>query len=214
MTTATHDGLLLARLRVPLSQDEEFNAWYNTEHLTQIGSVPGVLTARRYRAREGYPAWYLAMYELRSPAVYDSEEFRAVRDEPTPWSRRIAALYGADRDVSVGRVLLTIGDPPTQAPSLFVARMDVDASVDADFNAWYSEEHVPLLAAVPGVLRVRRCVAHHGAPRYTTVYELASPDVLDSVEWMTARERGRTIAMRALMRNVSKVMYSHVFTLK
>ncbi len=199
---------------MPLAHDDEFNAWYNTEHLAQIGSVPGVLTARRYRAREGYPAWYMALYELRAPTVYDSDEFRSVREAPTPWTHRIAGLYGADRDVSVGRVLLCIGDPPASAPYVFVARMDVDDAVEADFNAWYSNEHVPLLAAVPGCLRVRRCVAHHGAPKYTTVYELASPDVLDSVEWMTAREHGRTVAMRAVMRNVSKVMYSHVFTLK
>lgn len=210
-----HTGLLVARLRVPLAYDDEFNAWYNTEHLSQIGAVPGVLTARRYRARDGYPAWYMALYELRAPTIYDSDAFRAVLEGPTPWTRRIAALYGADRDVSVGRLLLSIGAPPqSAAPCVFVARMDVESAVEDEFNAWYSGEHVPMLAAVPGCLRVRRFLAHHGTPKYTTVYEFAGADVLDSVAWMTAREHGRTVAMRTVMQNVSRTVYAHVFTLK
>jgi hypothetical protein len=208
-------GLLMARLRVPLTHDDEFNAWYNTEHLAQIAAVPGVLTAHRYRAREGYPAWYMALYELRAPSVYDSDAFRAVLAGPTPWSRRIATLYGANREVTVGQLLLSIGAPPAaSAPCVFVARMDVHPSVDDEFNTWYSGEHVPMLAAVPGCLRVRRFVSHQGAPKYTTIYEFTGAEVLDSVEWVAAREHGRTVAMRTLMQNVSRTVYTHVFTLE
>ena len=35
--------------------DEEFNAWYNTEHLPELLAVPGILDAARYVRREGWP---------------------------------------------------------------------------------------------------------------------------------------------------------------
>ena len=45
--------------------DEEFNAWYNTQHLPQLLELPGFLDAARYVAIKGGPK-YLAAYELES----------------------------------------------------------------------------------------------------------------------------------------------------
>ena len=42
--------------------EEEFNAWYNTEHLPELLALPGVLDAARYVATKGGPK-YLAAYE-------------------------------------------------------------------------------------------------------------------------------------------------------
>src|SRR5439155_1224289 len=42
-------ALLLIAMNVAPEQEGEFNEWYNAEHLPQLGSVPGVLAARRYR---------------------------------------------------------------------------------------------------------------------------------------------------------------------
>ena len=46
----------------------EFNEWYNKEHLPELLSVPGILSAARYEAVKGGPQ-YLACYELESVAV-------------------------------------------------------------------------------------------------------------------------------------------------
>src|ERR1044072_9248829 len=45
--------------------DEEFNAWYDTQHLPQLLGLPGVLDAARYVAVKGGPK-YLAAYEVES----------------------------------------------------------------------------------------------------------------------------------------------------
>ena len=45
--------------------DEEFNAWYDTQHLPQLLELPGVLDAARYVAVKGGPK-YLAAYEVES----------------------------------------------------------------------------------------------------------------------------------------------------
>ena len=37
--------------------------------------------------------------------------------------------------------------------------MNVTAEGEADFNKWYDEEHLPALAAVPGVLAARRYIS-------------------------------------------------------
>ena len=40
--------------------EEEFNAWYNTEHLPELLTLPGFLDAARYVATRGGPK-YLAV---------------------------------------------------------------------------------------------------------------------------------------------------------
>ena len=83
-------GLLTVFMQPVAGADEEFNAWYDTEHLPPLSSVPGVLSATRFRARYGSPA-YLAVYELSSADVGRS---RAWQDAgiPTPWTQRIRKL--------------------------------------------------------------------------------------------------------------------------
>ena len=44
--------------------EEEFNAWYDTEHLPQLLTLPGMLDAARYVAVKGGPK-YLAVYEVK-----------------------------------------------------------------------------------------------------------------------------------------------------
>ena len=41
-------GLMMVWVDVPSEHEEEFNHWYNEEHLTELLAVPGVLNAARY----------------------------------------------------------------------------------------------------------------------------------------------------------------------
>jgi len=72
------------------ASEEEFNAWYDTEHLPGLALVPGTISARRYRRLSGAPR-YIACYELLSPAVMQSDAWLAVRH--TAWSSRIRPLF-------------------------------------------------------------------------------------------------------------------------
>ena len=209
------EGLLAAWLSVPARHDEEFNDWYNTEHLQQVSSVDGFLSARRYRAVGDEGNWYLALYDLSSSEVYFSEAFQHVLSNPTPWSRRIARLYGPNRVVNVYRKILQIGDdPPEPVPFIFKARMDIDPEIEDVFHEWYNHEHAPKLAAVPGCVRVRRFAAVRGTPRFAAIYDLDSAGVLDSEAWIEAREYGRTQSMRTRMSNVTKSCYERVHVLR
>ena len=88
---------------------------------------------------------------------------------------------------------------------LLIVRMDIPPEREALFNEIYDREHIPNLLRVPGVLRATRarseaCTLMLGgepkelpaaSPRYTTIYELESPEVLASEAWISAMEAGR-----------------------
>jgi hypothetical protein len=43
-------GIFLVYTDIDPMHEDEFNAWYNTEHLPELLSLPGVLDAARYVA--------------------------------------------------------------------------------------------------------------------------------------------------------------------
>ena len=66
-------GFLLVLMQPPANVEEEFNAWYDSEHVPERLSVPGVLTAIRFSTVSAATPRYLAMYDLESEEVLDSE---------------------------------------------------------------------------------------------------------------------------------------------
>ncbi len=79
-------ALLLIAMNVAPEQEGEFNEWYNTEHLPQLGAVPGVLAARRYRGT-GATQRYAAIYHFANPDVPNSSAWKAAAN--TPWTERM-----------------------------------------------------------------------------------------------------------------------------
>ena len=79
-------ALLVIAMNVAPEHEHEFNEWYNTEHIPALGSVPGTLSARRYRGT-GATQRYVALYHFASPEVPGSAEWRKAAD--TEWTRRL-----------------------------------------------------------------------------------------------------------------------------
>ena len=80
----TRRGLLLTLTEPPPAMEEEFNAWYDTEHLAERLAIPGFRSARRWVRG----AIYLATYELDSPEVLQSRPYLERFRSQSPWSRR------------------------------------------------------------------------------------------------------------------------------
>jgi hypothetical protein len=81
-------GLLLVMMESALNDDDEFNAWYDYEHIPERAGIPGFLSAARYVCRTGFPR-YLAVYDLESAAVLQSDAYRAIAGENlTVWTKR------------------------------------------------------------------------------------------------------------------------------
>jgi hypothetical protein len=92
-------ALLTVSMNVDPAAEAEFNAWYNTEHLPQLASVPGVLTARRFQAAgEGIEKKYVALYHLTSVDACRSDAWKSAAN--TPWSEKMRPHF---RDLLIAR---------------------------------------------------------------------------------------------------------------
>ena len=83
---------------------------------------------------------------------------------------------------------------------LLIVTAEIDPAHEADWNKWYDEVHLPEALACPGVIRGSRYLAardgsltDHGeratdaARVYATVYELSSPEAMDTPEFQEMR---------------------------
>ena len=88
----------MALMEPASGREDEFNDWYDLEHIPMMAGVPGMATAVRFVAAEGWPR-YLAAYDLTEFAVLRSPGYRAVTGSAfTPWSRRnLSAVRGWQR---------------------------------------------------------------------------------------------------------------------
>ncbi|PZP40545.1 MAG: hypothetical protein DI601_23660 [Azospirillum brasilense] len=83
--------LYIVETDVEDAQEEEFNAWYDTDHLPSLAAVPGVLAAGRFRLQRGEAPRYLAAYRLERPEVFEGPSWLAARD--TAWTRRVRRQF-------------------------------------------------------------------------------------------------------------------------
>lgn len=90
--TGRGTGLLLVMIDIEPAHEDDFNRWYDEEHVPERLSCKGFLSARRFVAVEGEPR-YLALYELESPEVLDTEDYQKLVRVPTEWTRRITAHF-------------------------------------------------------------------------------------------------------------------------
>lgn len=105
----TAKGFLLVLMHAPAAFEEEFNAWYDTEHLPERLAVPGFETALRFVSLSGHPR-YLAMYDLARAEVLDSPEYlRVAFKNSSPWTLRVlqkVRVYrAAGRQIFPGTVI-------------------------------------------------------------------------------------------------------------
>jgi hypothetical protein len=183
------NGLLLTMTEPAPRDEDEFNAWYDTEHLPERLAIPGFVSARRWIAHDAAPGQgkYIATYELTHPEVIESPAYCArLGDGYTPWTRRILARCSVLKRWECRQITPGDAGPVPEAVALFVAIGDVREGYEEEFNRWYDEEHLPMLASVPGVLRARRFKAKVGTPRYLALYDLADPLAPRRAEWQAA----------------------------
>jgi hypothetical protein len=79
-------GLLLNAMNIAPDHEADFNEWYDKEHIPALSAVPGVLSARRFRATVGGPK-YVALYHLAAPDVVESAEWKQARQ--SDWTSRL-----------------------------------------------------------------------------------------------------------------------------
>ena len=141
--------------------------------------MPGISAGYRFRALdEAAPPW-LAYYEMKSGAL-DSPEYWALAALASAREKSIMSSL-ATLDRRVYELISDSGAASEEPPPVVLAvSMSVQPGMDADLAAWYADEHIPMLLAVPGWRRVRRFRLIAGtAPAYLALHELTTMAALE-----------------------------------
>jgi hypothetical protein len=174
------EGLLFVLAEPGRVGEDEFHDWYDNEHAPARLSVPGVRSGYRYRALDGQRPTWLAWYELDLTAL-DSPEYRAVRERGPREQKVVERLATLDR-----RVYAQIDDQgePTTEPPVVVA-VALSTRDEDGLDAWYRDEHIPLLHTMPGWRRTRRYRRVDG-PGFLAFHEIDSIDLFDEPAYREA----------------------------
>jgi hypothetical protein len=199
-------GLLFV-LSQPRDGDEtEFHDWYDTEHGPARLALSGIHSGHRYRAiDEQQPGW-LASYDL-DLEVLGTDRYRRLRDERSPREKAVIdRLLTLDR-----RVYEPVDSHGSGGGPVLLAR-SMSVRDEAGFDAWYTEEHIPALHAIPGWNRTRRYVLRDGnAPRFLALHELSGTEPFDTDAYRAATSTPwRSRVMASVTRSERRLFTHHL----
>jgi len=194
-------GTLIAAMKIGRAAADEFHDWYDTEHLPERQRVPGFLLCQRWIGAQDRTV-SVATYDLESVAILTTPAYLAIGgDNLSPWSKRITARVERLMRFEGDQILPGDVLPPANAGGLLLNAMNIAPDIEAEFNEWYDKEHIPALAAVPGVLAARRFRGVSDNRKYVALYHLARPEVQESAEWKQARQSDWTSRLQPHFRD-------------
>ncbi|KAI0629411.1 hypothetical protein C8Q77DRAFT_1065480 [Trametes polyzona] len=191
----------------PRLTDDEFNDWYDNEHVPLRMAIPAFERTTRWAAVDGIRPHYLATYDLASLSVLDEAPYNTFASTRSPREadviRRVQLL-----DRRTYSVLEPVFPPApgydeahgAPGPTLITLQIDIKPELEDDLNRWYAEEHIPLLSKVPGWRCSRRFVLHDAGPakgtdaakvvgrppKYMAMHEWDSPASFETEEFKHA----------------------------
>jgi hypothetical protein len=174
--------------------EDDFHHWYDTHHIPVRLAVPGFLGAQRYLDLDRPN--YLAIYEIESPEVLNSEDYEKVRAQPnakTAWMLSNVQNYSRYLGAEIGEMRRKegTGDEVLDADYIYAVFFSVPDDRAEEFNSWYEDEHVPMLLKGEGWLGVRRFEIYDGEPQpwtHLALHYLADQSAMDTPEHAAARE--------------------------
>jgi hypothetical protein len=89
--TSPPPWLYIVHTDIPANVVDDYNAWYDQEHLPRLVTVPGVDRARRYVATGELRPRYLTAYDLSIKDAFESPQGLVARK--TPWTERMRSLF-------------------------------------------------------------------------------------------------------------------------
>ena len=82
--------IVIVSIDVATEKEEEFNRWYNEEHIPNLLAVPGVLWAKRGK-NTGKGPKYIAVYEHESIDVQHTDAYK--KAVQTPWTDSLKPYF-------------------------------------------------------------------------------------------------------------------------
>jgi hypothetical protein len=186
-------AILFSEMTPDPSWENEFNEWYDAEHIPLRMAVPGFLSAQRYRVRGTRN--YLAVYEMDSPAALRSSAYLSVKNNPSDRAKRmLGGVTGFTRYIAEETGNYTREADATgalDAPCLYSVFFKVPAERRPEFDGWYEQDHIPQLLECKEWLLVRRFRIVDGEPgawTHLALHYLMDDRALESPERQRARQ--------------------------
>lgn len=121
------------------AHEEDFNQWYDREHMAERAGIAGFRWARRYRSQHGRRR-YLALYRTEDLHVFGSAAYRQAFERQTPWSlanfarmrdthRRVmvvSPLAGAGTGAALGLLRLGSVELAARAAALAASAQEIE----------------------------------------------------------------------------------------
>ncbi|KAJ3849888.1 hypothetical protein EV368DRAFT_46432 [Lentinula lateritia] len=174
--------------------EEQFNDWYDNEHAPLRITIPGFLTAARYKALDtalnAFPKW-LALYDMASQEVMQSHEYKDLRLKASDNERRVIGnLEMLNRRIyELVNSFESISEVSEMSKGSTVKANDESRyrTQEDHLVRWYTGTCIPQLALAPGYIRSRvfRLTEHAElAGRATKKVKPQSPSTLLAIhEW-------------------------------
>lgn len=83
--------LYIVHTDIPPDIVDDYNAWYDKEHLPRLVGVPGVERARRYIAHGSMSPRYLTAYDLTIKDAFESPP--GLQARKTAWTEKMRSLF-------------------------------------------------------------------------------------------------------------------------
>ena len=189
--------ILFRELSPDYDWEDRFNEWYDNHYIPIRMKAPGFLSAQRYKDTDRPN--YLTVYELESQSALETKEYLNIQEHPnaeTKWvlSNVAAATRYIGNEIS-SQWRDDAGADGLDASFIYSVFFSVpDEAADA-FNAWYTEEHVPMLLKCSDWLGCRRFLISEGDPQpwtHLALHYIADMSAFDSPE----REAARSTELR------------------
>jgi len=140
-------GMLITWMDIDPSEEDDFNLWYDREHLAERVGIEGFVEARRWIAAAGASPKYFNTYSTETFEALNGPAYKAVLANQTDWSKKhISGFLNPGR--VVGRITHSRGQG--RGAALGVVRLRPAAGGHEEFRS----RLVPLLdpGMVPGII--------------------------------------------------------------
>jgi len=143
----TH-GILAVWSDVDAAGEEDYNAWYEREHLFERLDVPGFHWGYHYVTVSGSPK-YFTYFVTDNAAVMASRAYLAQANQPSPWTRRVLP-YFRQTNRTACNVVRRIGRGFGAA--CLTIRLAALTGREDELIAWLSATQLPALVEQPGLI--------------------------------------------------------------
>jgi hypothetical protein len=172
-------------------------AWMSLPPMCRI--CPFLIIAIASKPASVSPLNYLVVYKMESAGALKTPEYDRIKSQPSAQTRNmLAAVSGFTR--YIGNQISASSKPDTarqmENALLYAVWFNVAQTRLADFDAWYEQDHVPILMEANEWIAVRRFDVVECDPialNRLALHYITSPSALES----SARQRARETPWRA-----------------